>query len=105
MDPVWVVVRARRGVRWWHIELLQDLSSLLAGERMIEKLAALNTYEELEKLLNTIIQKKSLHEYGMTEAQIDEFTDSVIENQQRLLVNNFVYLDRDRIRKIYTELF
>ena len=72
---------------------------------MIEKLAALNTYEELEKLLNTIIQKKPLYEYGMTEAQIDEFTDSVIENQQRLLVNNFVYLDRDRIRKIYTELF
>lgn len=34
-----------------HIELLQDLSSLLAGERMIEKLAALNTYEELEKLM------------------------------------------------------
>ena len=33
------------------IELLQDLSSLLAGERMIEKLAALNTYEELEKLM------------------------------------------------------
>jgi PTS system ascorbate-specific IIA component len=24
---------------------------LLAGERMIEKLAALNTYEELEKLM------------------------------------------------------
>ncbi len=41
----------------------------------------------------------------MTEAQIDEFTDSVIENQQRLLVNNFVYLDRDRIRKIYAELY
>ena len=104
-DPVWVVFALGGVSDDGHIELLQDLSSLLAGERMIEKLAALNTYEELEKLLNTIIQKKSLHEYGMTEAQIDEFTDSVIENQQRLLVNNFVYLDRDRIRKIYTELF
>jgi len=29
----------------------------------------------------------------------------VIENQQRLLVNNFVFLDRDRIIKIYTEMF
>ena len=104
-DPVWVVFALGGVSDDGHIELLQDLSSLLAGERMIEKLAALNTYEELEKLLNTIIQKKPLHEYGMTEAQIDEFTDSVIENQQRLLVNNFVYLDRDRIRKIYTELF
>ena len=104
-DPVWVVFALGGVSDDGHIELLQDLSSLLAGERMIEKLAALNTYEELEKLLNTIIQKKPLYEYGMTEAQIDEFTDSVIENQQRLLVNNFVYLDRDRIRKIYTELF
>ncbi len=33
------------------LSFLQDLSSLLAGERMIEKLAALNTYEELEKLM------------------------------------------------------
>ena len=104
-DPVWVVFALGGVSDDGHIELLQDLSSLLAGERMIEKLAALNTYEELEKLLNTIIQKKPLHEYGMTEAQIDEFTDSVIENQQRLLVNNFVYLDRDRIRKIYAELY
>lgn len=81
---------------------IEKLNNYIAG---ILGCDAANVYEELEKLLNTIIQKKSLHEYGMTEAQIDEFTDSVIENQQRLLVNNFVYLDRDRIRKIYTELF
>ena len=64
-----------------------------------------NVYEELEKLLNQILQKKALHEYGMTKEQIVEFTDSVIENQQRLLKNNFVFLDRDRLIKIYTELF
>ena len=81
---------------------IEKLNNYIAG---IFGCDAANVYEELEKLLNTIIQKKPLHEYGMTEAQIDEFTDSVIENQQRLLVNNFVYLDRDRIRKIYTELF
>ena len=81
---------------------IEKLNNYIAG---ILGCDAANVYEELEKLLNTIIQKKSLHEYGMTEAQIDEVTDSVIENQQRLLVNNFVYLDRDRIRKIYTELF
>ena len=81
---------------------IEKLNNYIAG---ILGCDAANVYEELEKLLNTIIQKKPLHEYGMTEAQIDEFTDSVIENQQRLLVNNFVYLDRDRIRKIYTELF
>lgn len=64
-----------------------------------------DVYEELEKLLNVMIQKKPLHEYGMKEKEIVEFTDSVIENQQRLLRNNFVELDRDRMIKIYRELY
>lgn len=62
-------------------------------------------YEELENLLNGILQKKPLHAYGFTKDDIIEFTDSVIENQQRLLKNNFVFLDRDRLIKIYTELY
>lgn len=64
-----------------------------------------DVYEELEKLLNVLIPKKALHEYGMKEEEIEQFTDSVIENQQRLLNNNFVYLDRDRMIKIYRELY
>ena len=57
------------------------------------------------ELLGTLIEKKPLHEYGMTETQIEEFTISVMENQQRLMANNFVPLDKDRIYKIYKELF
>ena len=64
-----------------------------------------NVYDELENLLNIILQKKPLHEYGFVKEDIEEFADSVIENQQRLLKNNFVFLDRDRLIKIYTELF
>ena len=64
-----------------------------------------HVYEELENLLNLLIPKKPLHEYGVTEADLDEFTDSVLANQQRLLANNFVPLDRDRIYKIYQELY
>lgn len=64
-----------------------------------------DVFEELEKLLNHLIQKKPLHEYGMKEEEIELFTDSVIQNQQRLLKNNFVELDRDRMIKIYRELF
>ena len=62
-------------------------------------------YEELEKLLNVLIPKKALHEYGVTEAQLDEFADSVMENQGRLMANNFVPLDRERVYKIYRELW
>lgn len=64
-----------------------------------------DVYGELEKFLNKLIAKKPLKEYGMVEAQIDEFTDSTIANQQRLLVNNYVALDRDEIREIFANLF
>ena len=62
-------------------------------------------YEELEKLLNVLIPKKALHEYGVTEEELSEFADSVMENQGRLMANNFVELDRERVYKIYKELW
>lgn len=64
-----------------------------------------NVYEELEKLLNCILMKKKLRDYGVTQEELEEFTDSVLENQGRLLANNFVPLDRERILKIYQELY
>ena len=62
-------------------------------------------YEELEKLLNVLIPKKALHEYGVTVEELSEFADSVMENQGRLMANNFVELDRERVYKIYKELW
>lgn len=63
-------------------------------------------YDKIEELLNSaILQKKSLSEYGMTKEQIEIFTDSVIANQQRLLGNNYVFLDRDALIDIYKKLF
>ena len=62
-------------------------------------------YDRLEEFLNKLIVKKPLRDYGMTEAQIDEFTDSTVENQQRLLVNNYVFLDRDEIHEIFANLY
>lgn len=62
-------------------------------------------YEELEKLLNVMVQKKPLHAYGMKEEEIEQFADSVVENQQRLLANNFAEFDRERMVKIYRELY
>lgn len=64
-----------------------------------------DVYGELEKFLNKLIMKKPLRDYGMTEAQIDEFTDSTIANQQRLLGNNYVFLDRAEIREIFANLY
>lgn len=64
-----------------------------------------DVFEELEKLLNVLIPKKALHEYGVKEEELEIFTDSVMENQGRLMANNFVFLDRKRVLKIYRELF
>ncbi|MDO4545853.1 MAG: 4-hydroxybutyrate dehydrogenase [Bacillota bacterium] len=66
---------------------------------------AANVYDELEKVLNQLIAKKPLREYGMTEAQIDEFTKSTVDNQQRLLGNNYVFLTDDEIREIFANLY
>ncbi|MDR7855610.1 4-hydroxybutyrate dehydrogenase [Tissierella sp.] len=64
-----------------------------------------NVYEELEKILNNLLPKKALREYGMKEEEIEEFTISVLEKQQRLLANNYTELSRDEIKGIFARLF
>ena len=79
-------------------ELNQFMANILGCE-------VANLYTALEDLLGCLIPKKSLREYGMTEAEIETFADSVVENQQRLLANNFVPLKRDQIRDIYRAVY
>ncbi|MDR1744245.1 MAG: 4-hydroxybutyrate dehydrogenase [Planctomycetota bacterium] len=62
-------------------------------------------YDELEKLLNKIIQKKPLHEYGVTKQDIDSFTESVMTKQGRLMANNYVELDAAAVKAIYSALY
>ena len=95
------------GVMKNYMELRQDGEIAVLNQYIanILECEVSDVYEELEKLLNVLIPKKSLREYGMTEQELEEFTDSVLENQQRLLANNFVPFDRNRIYKIYQELY
>lgn len=62
-------------------------------------------YEKLEELLDQLLPKKALHEYGVTEDELEIFTKSVMETQGRLMGNNFVPLDEQRVLKIYRELY
>lgn len=64
-----------------------------------------DVYPELDKFLGQFIEKKPLREYGMTEAQIDEFTKMTVENQQRLLANNYVELTDKDLREIFANLY
>ena len=59
----------------------------------------------MDDLLSQLLPAKPLREYGMTEADIESFADSVVREQQRLLVNNYVELSRDEIRDIFKRLW
>ena len=64
-----------------------------------------NVYEELDAFLGKILDKKPLKEYGMTEDQVAPFAKSTVDNQQRLLGNNYVPLTEEEIAEIFQNLY
>lgn len=64
-----------------------------------------NVYEELTVVLDKLLCRKPLRDYGMKREEIESFTDSVIAGQQRLLVNSYVPLSREEILTIYKNLY
>ena len=56
--------------------------------------------KKLEELLNVLLPKKALHEYGVREVELETFTDSVMTEQGRLMANNFVPLSREQVLEI-----
>ncbi|MDR2799855.1 MAG: 4-hydroxybutyrate dehydrogenase [Desulfovibrio sp.] len=64
-----------------------------------------SVYEELEKLLNSILFRKPLREYGVTRQELPDFTKNVMERQGRLMANNYTLLDDQAILDIYTSVY
>ena len=62
-------------------------------------------YEKLETLLNVIIKRKPLREYGVTKEDITAFTENVMTKQGRLTANNYVPLDAVAVKAIYESLY
>lgn len=62
-------------------------------------------YTEIEKLLNVLIPKKPLHEYGVSEEELKEFTENVMTKQGRLMVNTYTELTREIVYEIYKSLY
>lgn len=62
-------------------------------------------FAELEVLLNNVLPKKALHEYGMKEDEVDSFAKTVMATQGRLMGNNFVPLNEDDVREIFQKLY
>ena len=95
------------GVLKNYMEIKQDGELAVMNRYLAELLGCgvPEVYDRLEDLLNQILPKKPLHAYGVTEADLEEFTRSVMETQGRLMGNNFVPLDAARVLKIYTDLY
>ncbi len=62
-------------------------------------------YEKLEDLLNQILPKKALREYGTKQEDLPAWAKSVIDNQQRLLKNSFIPMTEELVLKIYQDLY
>ncbi|MGI6152697.1 MAG: 4-hydroxybutyrate dehydrogenase [Christensenellaceae bacterium] len=59
----------------------------------------------LAALEEKILPLKPIREYGFTQEDIELFADSVLANQQRLVVNSYVPLTRELIVEIYSECY
>lgn len=62
-------------------------------------------YKEIEILLDNLISKKSLSEYGVSKENLEEFVENVIEKQGRLMTNNYIKLERKQVYDIYKALY
>jgi 4-hydroxybutyrate dehydrogenase len=85
---------------------IKELNALLAKELQLPEDASYETiYTKLAELLDHLVSKRPLHEFGMKEPETDSFAHSVIETQQRLLKNNYVPMSVEEIKNIYSLLF
>lgn len=64
-----------------------------------------DVYDALETLLDRIIPRKHLRDYGMKAEECETWADDVLELQQRLLNQSYVKFDRDTMVRLYRELF
>lgn len=88
---------------------INDLDIILAHhlnlDKALCKVVPQTVYNKLDELLGKLAPKGKLHHYGMKHEEIDSFTESVIQTQQRLLANNYTYLDKNDIISIYKSLY
>lgn len=62
-------------------------------------------YEKLEELLDMILKKKSLKEYGVKEEELPGYTETVMTKQGRLTANNYTELNAQEVLNIYRSLY
>jgi Alcohol dehydrogenase, class IV len=62
-------------------------------------------YSKIDALFHMILPEKSLRSYGVTKPLIEEFAESVVKNQGRLLANSYIELKKEDITDIYYSVY
>lgn len=96
-----------KGVIMNYLEIKQDGAIADLAEYIGSVLCckAEEAYDRMFEILDQILTRKTLKEYGADEEMLKTWTAEVINGQQRLMKNNFVPLDAERVLKIYRELY
>lgn len=82
-----------------------ELSKLFDFMANILECKNADVLDKLDEVLNTILPKHKLHEYGMTKDMIQSWASSVVKEQQRLLKNSYIHMDEDAIAEVYASTF
>ncbi len=77
---------------------INDIEALIVEMLEVPQYQA---FDALDSLMQKVLQRKELHEYGISRDELEVFSKSVIEGQQRLLANNYVSLTESEIHQIY----
>ena len=77
---------------------INELEALIAEVLEVKEEEALS---ELYKLMDEILKKEPLREFGVKESDLPAFVKDVIQTQQRLLRNNYVELSEEQVLEIY----
>ncbi len=95
------------GVLKYYVHCRQDGEIAVMNQYLAHLLGCgtAEVYDQLENLLHHILEKKPLRAYGVTQEDLTEFAQSVMDTQGRLMANNFVPLDYDAVLSIYQKLY
>lgn len=81
---------------------INDLNFVLSNVLCCDKEDSL---DEMFKLLDLILKRNPLNTYGVKQEELAVFAKSVIQNQGRLLANNYTSLSEDEMLEIYESVF
>ena len=83
---------------------LNELAAIIRRELGVET-DLQGTFQALADLLDQILPRKRLREYGVREEDLPRYVERVYETQQRLLVANYVKMDQEQFLEIYKKAY